>query len=432
MATTTISTNAISASTPLSSVGATGDWTSAGFGTPEAVIMIEGGTASGGGLSANLLEGLALYDGTRIRCISSAAQDAQATSVTSMRTSSTRFLNQKVGQVVGLSATPALITDGVRFTCTTRSSPQVNRWFLLLMKGFSRTYVSSVQASTTVGGTVSIIEPRFRPDALIFLNSPIEFDIDDGTNYDEQLISRGFASRETSGISQGCTSYYDEDNLADTRVTQKISDVYICEQITATSTELYDVQLVSFDPYGFTIKTVAKGGTNCFMGYMALKFDGDHPETKITAYTTGTGNKAISGYGGTVTTLIQSQTVCPAINTNYTAAENAGSLGFGIGWGAAVEAQIAIVSTPNAAATNTGCVWNAPPLGTQLFLNLYQSSDLSTYFQGTLASFDSTGFTVNISLNDNTSTSMQSLSMAFCSGAPPLGSTGNTNVLWMD
>ena len=410
----------VSAPTTLSAVDATGDWIVAGFGTPEAAIVIEAGTATGDGLAANLFEGITFFDGINIRSLSSADQDAQTTINTSMRGSNTRVINQKVGNVVGLTATAAMITDGVRFTCTTRSTPQVNRWGVLLFKGLAGVKVGSVQASTTVGGTTAVTGIGFKPDLCMFINSAVDFFPNDSTNYSNQVISRGVATRETAGIVQGCTSYFNEDGLADSLITQRVSNAYVAERITASSTLLADVAVASWDTDGFTLRTDATAG-NCFIGYMAMKFSGDHPECKISTYSSGAGadgTKIFTGYSGTVQTIIQYSTLCPTVNTSYTASEDSGAYGYSFATTAAAYGNASIVSTPNAAAANNGVVYNGAGGGTIRFMNLYRPSDLSTHVQGNMSSFDSTGFKVILNLN-GAAGNILGLTLAICAGDPP-------------
>ncbi len=402
--------------------GNTLDLTVAGFGTPQAVIIFQsGGTGLGTTISAHSNEAVCFWDGTNTAAVASIIRDAQATGVSGRTASSGRFIYNYRGSL-GYSADISAITDGIRLTCATYNNKNTHRVWAILIKGATSVFVGNATASNSVNGEVTVTAPGFQPDLLIATASCNQaFGSGDGNSTSNAISSNGFATRESGGIVNVCSSHGDTHGAADMVDVQIASASYICRVLL---NYLHDLQISEFNSSGFKLKTLAVGSsaTNTYLGYLAIKFADNHPVCKAAPVTSGTGNKAFTGYGGTPTELMLLGTSLTSLDSEASTADTALSYSWGVidSAGAAANRCYSGAALPGAATSDSNGRWP------NTIVDILQPSNQTagTWHQGTVGSFDADGFTINMSTN-GTGVTLQHLALAFVPGAPPSGASQN-------
>lgn len=364
------------------------DFTSSGFGAPDAAIIYMARIFyDSGRTDDNHHQSVSLWDGTRIRSVSIWDEDGQGTTdaVTSASNSAV-IMNSDFGGVS--EHTVSNITDGIRLTEVSNNIADI-AVTVVLLKGISDVRVDDFTPNATAGGTVSVTDPAFEPDWIMFLN-PCGMNFTSGSSgkRNDATIAVANVVKDGAGFDSISNTWASENGVGTTSITSAVYDNGVITENTLGAQKL---EFSSFDANGFTIESVTSDAGSRAVAYLAVKFDtGDVAKISKNNVSTSTGNQAYTTTGVQPNTLIMQQS---RIDTaNYNALKSAGiteTLGFFV-----AEDTIAQVSSGGGSEDNVGTSVTIDYSDGNDFV-MYQPSVTPAIAQGSIQTFDSEGFTIN-------------------------------------
>jgi len=192
----------------------TRDITIAGIGTPKAAIFKIGGGITAGTNVATAREGWGITDGTTSRAFSCFSQNNQATSNTGGRIDTTTviYFNTVAGAVGAEASFNSWITDGVRINIDTVAAAAFIVEVTFVYGDDVSCSVKELTGSGSVNGTASVTGLSFAPTMVMAWSSINAFAAD--TAFNTSQISLGVSTLTAGSILQGCYALHDRDNVA--------------------------------------------------------------------------------------------------------------------------------------------------------------------------------------------------------------------------
>ena len=262
------------------------DFTGFGF-QPTACLFIFTQNASQNADSASadgMGRMLGMCDGTRQWAMYSGAEDAQGTSDTGRRSTTTGcILNVDNGNgsqtVLGKAEFDSFLSDGVRLNRTTAFTSPTSSLVRVIAFGGSavQVYGDIFDPSNTINTSASTTAPNFEPDLLITGMIGNHMDVDGSAENDDDSFSMGWAvnpDRQASN-NQFCIAHSSSDGQASAVTNHAVFNNRCCvsRQNDATDT---GIEITSFDTNGFTATTRdASAGADDRFFYLALRMGGD-------------------------------------------------------------------------------------------------------------------------------------------------------------
>lgn len=264
----------------------TTDFTSSGFGTPDAAILITcNGNSSANPATTGTLS-IGFWDGTNQCCVAVLCIDAVVT------TGTTRASNDSYGAIINPQSgansgyTVSSITDGIRLTMSTDNTSLQRFCTVLLIKGVSAK-VTNLQTSGSVNGTIESASLGFAP-SLVFVSS-IFLTAVDNTASSDAMLSFGFAKSDGT---HRCLAFSSDSAVADETANILYSETR-CVTKAFQDSAGWTGEITTFGADTFTITTRdSTGGDYIFalaLGGADLSFDCGTLTTP-----TSTGNSAVS------------------------------------------------------------------------------------------------------------------------------------------
>jgi hypothetical protein len=365
------------------------DFTSPGFGTPDAAIVFFSlaNTANNPATTARISIGF--WDGTTQYCVGSEAADNQTSSNTSGVSAA------YVGALFSDRAwSISNITDGVRISWVSGAALSVSLYVtVILLGGLTNKKVGSVDLGSSTSA-INVTAPGF-PANLVFLATIAK---DGAGTRDGQRLSFGAAHINSSGaVSQGSVALYSEDALADTK-----SGCYVNDSAAITGAANDGVgwqQTVTANASGFTLTPSASAaGVDGY--YLAIQLpDPNKAHVAIDDARTSAGTEAYTGAGFTPEVLILVAGLASAVDT----ITQAGSFMLGAG-DATTERCVVVCDEDAQAVSDTESYCEAGSI-------LHLRNDAGTANAvATIDSFDADGWTLNYS--DGASSAWKMLAIA--------------------
>jgi hypothetical protein len=254
----------------MNNTDATLDFTSSGFGTPDAaIIFISRVMYDDGRVEDHHQQSISLWDGTRVRCVSIWDEDGQATTdaVTSASNSAV-IMNSDFGGVSQHAVSN--ITDGIRLTEASNNIVDLSVTVVLL-KGVSNVRVDDFTPNATAGGTVSVTDPAFDPDWIMFLN-PCGMNFSSGVSgkRNDATFAVAHVVKDGAGFDAVSNTWASEDGVSTSNLVGAIYDNGV---ITENVLGAQELEFTSFDANGFTVESVTSDAGARAVAYLAVKFD---------------------------------------------------------------------------------------------------------------------------------------------------------------
>lgn len=359
------------------------DFTSSGFGTVQAAIVIVGNANATNNPQTGGQFSIGFWDGTNQVAM---ANCASITAVTGSRTS--RLLKAGIiAATVGHNGTDPVITnewtisnvtDGVRISISTDGTSVARYASVILIKGATAAHVGT-QALGSDTNPVNVTGPGFQANAAFFAcagNGTL------GTVETNGTGSVGVA--EIGGtVVQRCMGWFSGHGANPSNVNQGILNDAVMMQ--AGSGSITWQAGVSSHASGFTVTPSANPSADVF-GYLALElanaadiFVGDFDTA------TSTGSQGITGLG--MAPQVFGTFGCRQASYGTVSNAPTGSLSFGVGTSGAAQA-LSAWDKDNVATTVSGARRSAD------LLNI-RTTDDAAYHVASLTSVDSDGITIN-------------------------------------
>lgn len=413
-----MTTNAVVVTNTLpTSNGSYVDFTSSGFGTPDAAIVIVSNANTTNNPQAPLVYSIGFWVSAAQATAAIAGNDSQADTVTWRQTQSgdvSLILALPTGNTSSVLAeiSATATTDGIRLTKDSGSSSAERYATVILINGCLNEYVGSVNLGTGTSA-INVTAPGFRADLVFALTVGAVND----TGLGHAILSFGAAHINASDtVSQGLISFSSEDAVADTDVDTMVrDDAVACQNFNGT---LSWSASIGANASGFSITPSANASSD-IVYYLALELA--NPADAYVAIKdtiTGTGNQAYTGAGFTPSAIILGQTMCTAVNTNT----SQGYFSIGAGGPDTSEQCLGIIDEDAQTVSDNECYAD-----TSNIVNI-RSAVGSTDTIASLSSLDSDGWTLNYS--DGSATARKMLAIAIgnsSSGAQTLTPSLVTN-----
>lgn len=331
------------------------DFTSSGFGTPVAAIILYGDANTTNNPQTGSGIGVGFWDGTDVRTMSVWAQDAAA-SATTRRLARTDVAVALVNNAASwtCSYTISNITDGVRLTLSTDNTTVDRYATVILLSGVSAKVLSLTTNPTVDTGTTSA-SLGFAPDLL--LTTCIGFT--------GQTPNSGTTQTTVLGLSVGLAasdgthrmSAWQSANLsASEQCSAYFSETYCAGQLSTTALD-YGIEITSWGADDFTATTRVAGSSSDLIYVLAL--GGADLSFLVGTITTATSTGAVD----TTTTGIDPTAVLlgmTAVDTAATLKTDAQASPFSIGAASStVNAGFAAVDEDAAATSNAEAAYSA-------------------------------------------------------------------------
>lgn len=248
--------------------GGTADFTSSGFGTPTAAIIIVGEANTTNNPSNGAGIGVGFWDGTNQRVVSVFDEDNQSTTIT--RRNSDDSYGAKL---TDSAATPAVaaytisaVTDGIRLTLSVDNTTVERYCTVILLAG-----VSGVSGTFTPNATQNNTQESaslgFAPKLVFFAS--IGDTVADRDSQTNAILSFGFAEQ---GGTHRAVLWGAVSGAADEAATVKYSeDRCVGQAFNGTLTWAGEVTTFGVDTFTMTTRDGASGSDVCF--YLALGGD---------------------------------------------------------------------------------------------------------------------------------------------------------------
>ena len=378
------------------------DYTSSGFGTVDAAIVIAtwanttNNPEAGGGYSIGFTDGASEYS------IQQYAQDA--TSTREARTFGGN--NQGIAGILnGTSsadwyATSSLITDGIRLDYTSGGAPSVSCYLTIILFGeMTNAYVG--QAALSGSGDHDITSPTFKPNLVFSLTRGRNITNDYAGH--NNMHFGAVHNNSSDVVSEACINYWRNSLTDPTQAAIRLNTAGNHRYISG-----YDMNFTTFDSSGFTINTGATDPGGDYVYYLALDTgDTDGVDVSIIDTPTSTGSWAVTDPGFNPQCVI----LVEGFNTTVDTTVNSGS-----------EMAIGITAFDGTTIRTVGDwsqdeVYTGSNEGTWSADSLSFESNAGVQYAGTLTSLDSSGYT--LSMSSVSGTSHKWISIAISSGTNP-------------
>lgn len=305
---------AISAVVVSATLNTTGDtaFTSSGFGTPDAAIILIGRGNTGANPEAHALfvGGFWCSDPGQVG-ICFGSEDSAANSDT-RRFGSSSYAGQIMNattDVLAVTYSASSTTDGINLSVAAGSTA-VNRYAsVILLKGLTNAHVGSINLGTGTSA-INVTAPGFRADLVLLLSAWAA----DATATPGARGSFGAAQISAGGtVAQGCISFESTDNAAaSTARTIVLNDKALAR---ITSGALAVECAIGANDNGFSITPSADSGSQ-YAYYLAIECpDPEDAYVGVVDTITGTGDQAYTGAGLTPQALVLASTLATAVDT---------------------------------------------------------------------------------------------------------------------
>lgn len=363
------------------------DFTSTGFGTPDAAIVIVSNANTTNNPQPNSVFSVGFWTADGQNLVTISMDDALASTETWRKYQTGDVALQlslptetTADTLTEISASSPSI-DGIRLTKDSGSSSVARYATVILIKGCLNEYVG-LQSLGTGTDAIDVTAPGFRADLVFAICNGAGSDSGMG----HAILSFGAAQINASGtVSQGLISFSSEDAVADTDVDTMVRDDAIaCQNFNGA---LNWKASVGAHANGFTLTPNANASSDIIC-YLALELaDPDDAYVAIKDTITGIGYKAYTGAGFTPEVLILGQTMCTAVNTNT----QQGYLGIGAGGPATVQRSLGYIDEDAQADSDNECYAD-----TSNIINI-RSAVGTEDTVASLSSLDADGWTLNYS-----------------------------------
>lgn len=293
------------------------DFTSAGFGTLDAAIVLTVGgdqttpQAPGGQIS------IGFYDGTNQSCHAVCNEDNVGTA-NSARAQSTshiaRVMDHNNTDVATYTA--STITDGIRITIDTDNTTKSFHIVVLLLKGLKNASAIWTNSTTVTTG--------FRPSLILAAHSSIGNNVN---HVGRGELTFGVAHIDSVGtITQHYAGLADHDGQTTIKGAQGLFTGAIGAEFQAWKVN-YDVTINTVTSTNFTTSTDPVGSDRT--SFLAIELD-NHDDAAIGTFTSPTtnGTKTVTGLNWAPATLAVAGVAVTALNTHTTTDDTAFHAGF--------------------------------------------------------------------------------------------------------
>ena len=292
----------------------TQDFTISGFGTPKAAMFIVTKGVTDNTAAAGAMMAVGFTDGTRNKCGTISAKDANATSDTdtTFDTDSCILLADDTGTLAD-AVFDSWITDGVRIDWTD-APPSAYLVTVVLFGGsdIADVYASHYRAAAT-GNTLDITAPGFQPTDLLTVLAH---------DFVAPCLCLGAVHDDgASTVTQACTIYSSRNARQNGENAGYTTETY-GSLILRTDGTLFGTQSYSaFDSNGFSATTGGSAAASQDVIYLALRITNHDSYVGTFTTPTSTGNDAQTGPGFKPQFVLQLPTNHAALNTNYSTGE---------------------------------------------------------------------------------------------------------------
>ena len=361
------------------------DFTSSGFGTPDAAIVIVNNVDASNNPNPDSAFGFGYWAGTTEACMGSNCGDNAATTDTATAILSGRCVSVPISNSAGyeLLATGSSITDGLRVTKDGGSTSVSRYCTVVLLKGLTNEYAGIASLPST-GTSLSVTAPGFKPDLLLGSGA---FQSAAGLSAQARISLGASHNNSADTITQGCVAFGDLDNQSTSNVNTTVrNDRWIQQAINGSNAAYASVS--SHDASVFSLSDASSCYVRQYI-YLALELpDPDDAYVGVVDSKTSTGTQAYTGTGFEPNVLALIGTTLTTVNTLATS--SVGSVSVGVA-NATAERSMIFGSQDAVATTNTYSRIDASNV-----VNLRFHDD-SVDAVADLDSFDSNGWTLNYS-----------------------------------
>ena len=300
------------------------DFTSSGFGTPDAAIVIVNNVDSGNNPNAYSVCGLGFWAGATQACIGATSKDNTATTDTATAILSGRCVsvpNTNAG-AYELLATGSSTTDGLRITKDGGTTSIARYCTVVLLKGLTNEYAGIASLPST-GTSLSVTAPGFKPDVLIGSGA---FQSATGLSTNARISFGVSHNNSADSISQGCVAFGDLDNQSTSNINTTVRNDRWIQQAINGSDAVY-AAVSSHDASGFSLSYASSGFVRQYI-YLALELpDPDDAYVGVVDSKASTGTQAYTGTGFTPEVLALIGTTLTTVNSLATSSVGAISVG---------------------------------------------------------------------------------------------------------
>lgn len=297
----------------------TQDFTSSGFGTAKACIVIISYGVTDGVAAAHNGLGIGFATGTLSRfCIGPADEDGVATQDCSrvIRNDNVIWLPTPGSSAsVAEADFNAFITDGIQLDWGKVSGNAELVTVILLGGTDLSVHANSITWGDTVNEAIDVTAPTFEPDIVFMIGFRDQIFNDPGGGDTES--SYGICHNDgASGITQRANGSRYDNGVADAAVELEF---YETATLTYSNNGSHDwrVELGTFDANGFTATARDSGGNNSVCAYLALKFANHDSWVGTHDTPTATGDKDETGPNFKPQFGMMGSTLAEAAGTTY-------------------------------------------------------------------------------------------------------------------
>jgi hypothetical protein len=372
----------------------TQNFTSSGFGTAKACIVIITTAITDGTAAADNVFGLGFATGTTNRfCLAPADKDNVATQ------DCTRVIhNDSVAAIYSAGTTTllaqgdfnAFVTDGIQIDWTTVSGSQELVTVILFGGDDLSAHANSITWGDTIDEAIDVTAPAFEPDIVFMIGSRDLTAFNTAGGGDTEASFGVCHNDGASGITQRAIGMRYDNGVATSIVELEYSTD---ATLVFSNNEAHDweVDLTTFDANGFTANARDAGGNLSNCAYLALKFANHSSWVGTHSTPTSSGDKADTGPGFKPQLAILGNSLAEAANTLYLDS-HATTVGLSA-FDGTNEFCTTVSSEDNVGTTNT------QSLSDNTAVNVPDNAG-SALLTAAFTSFDATGFTLNYSAFD--------------------------------
>lgn len=383
-------TVAVVSGTLSAAAAGTADFTSSGFGTPAAAIILcsNANTTSNPDTSGILSAGV--WDGTNVRAAAFRSMDGSATSRAYRHSSDSEAVI--IGNASSATSsdrwadyTISNITDGIRLTLDTDNTALSRHCVVILLAGVSAK-VDDFQVNSSVDTAATSPSIGFAPTALVALsigNGNAAPDAD----ADHCIWSIGVA--EKSADAQFATLFSSVNNVGTTVVSSYVASDRITGQLHNNSLS-WAGEVTSWGADTFDITTRTGGGGADLVMFLALGGDASVQVGQLTTLTS-TGNDAVSTSIAPDAVMIAA-TLADTLDNVESAANEGECVSIGAAEGT-TEYAFSVVDGDNLGTTNNQSKYTA---GNIIDVD-YESSGFNDLIDASVDSMNASNFTLNYS-----------------------------------
>lgn len=322
---------AIIHATEPSSTG-TQDYTSAGFGTPVACMVIGTTNTSTDSVQGNLNGTIGFTDGSNERSVTCTYVDNVSTSRSRRFTVDTVYARNDVDYSNNLSKTASFdswITDGVRLNWTLTDDEEFNIIVILIGGDDVTAECGDLTPNGSVDGTTQVSGLSNEPQVIFFIGNGRAFD--DGSSNDVVgWCGFGIGINNDGSFKNVSHSISTDHHQANANVGSIICNNRCFSNVNARDEELeFALELTAATSSSFTVTTRDNNQNMGEVGYLSLNLNGDSFDLVSQALATGTGTQDWPS-SGSLDFAPEIAFLGASINTSvntYQTADSANSLG---------------------------------------------------------------------------------------------------------